>query len=120
MGPHFSRAMQTRGHEVPKYLIVITDGESTDNVMAPAKELRQQGVTIFAIGVKDSNEADLLDIAGDPKRTIQVNNFDALKSINEDIITDICTEDACRDIQGDIFFLADGSESISKDDFIQM
>ncbi|TDH11240.1 hypothetical protein EPR50_G00058720 [Perca flavescens] len=120
MGPHFSRAMQTRGHKVPEYLIVITDGESTDDVKAPAEELRQQGVIIFAIGVKDSNEAELLDIAGDPKRTIQVNNFDALKSINNDIIREICNEDACRDIQGDIFFLADGSESISKDDFKKM
>ncbi|KAF1388531.1 hypothetical protein PFLUV_G00091230 [Perca fluviatilis] len=120
MGPQFSRAMQTRGHEVPEYLIVITDGESTDDVKAPAEELRGQGVIIFAIGVKDSNEAELLDIAGDPKRTIQVNNFDALKSINNDIITDICTEDACRDIQCDLCFLADGSESISKSDFIKM
>ncbi|XP_039661145.1 collagen alpha-6(VI) chain-like [Perca fluviatilis] len=120
MGPHFRRAMQTRGHKVPEYLIVITDGESTDDVTAPAEELRGQGVTIFAIGVKESNEAELKDIAGDPKRTIQVNNFDALKSINNDIITDICTEDVCRDVQGDIFFLADGSESISKDDFKKM
>ncbi|XP_035862083.1 collagen alpha-3(VI) chain-like [Sander lucioperca] len=120
MGPHFRRAMETRGHKVPEYLIVITDGESTDKVKAPAEELRLQGVIIFAIGVKESNEAELLDIAGDSKRTIQVNNFDALKSINNDIITDICTEDACRDIQGDICFLADGSESISKSDFIKM
>ncbi|KAF1388523.1 hypothetical protein PFLUV_G00091150 [Perca fluviatilis] len=112
--------MQTRGHKVPEYLIVITDGKSTDDVKAPAEELRRQGVTIFAIGVKDSNEAELLDIAGNPKRTIQVNNFDALKSINNDIIREICTEDVCRDIQGDIFFLADGSESISKDDFKKM
>ncbi|XP_078108114.1 collagen alpha-6(VI) chain-like [Sander vitreus] len=119
MGPHFSRALQTRGYRVPEYLIVITDGESTDNVKAPAEELRQQGVIIFAIGVKESNKAELLDIAGDPKRTIQVNNFDALKSIKNDIITDICTDD-CKDVQGDIFFLVDGSESISKSDFIKM
>uniref|UniRef100_A0A8C9XAN3 VWFA domain-containing protein n=1 Tax=Sander lucioperca TaxID=283035 RepID=A0A8C9XAN3_SANLU len=119
MGPHFRRAMQTRGHKVPEYLIVITDGESTDDVTAPAEELRQQGVIIFAIGVKESNQAQLVDIAGDSKRTIQVNNFDALKSIKNNIITDICTDD-CKDVQGDIFFLADGSESISKDDFKKM
>ncbi|XP_034723704.1 collagen alpha-4(VI) chain-like [Etheostoma cragini] len=120
MGPHFRRAKQTRGHKVPEYLIVITDGKSSDDVKAPAEELRLQGVIIFAIGVKDYNQSELVDIEGDTKRTIQVNNFDALKSINNNIIEEICSEDICRDILGDIFFLVDGSESISSVDFMKI
>ncbi|KAM6935984.1 collagen alpha-6(VI) chain-like isoform 1-T2 [Lycodopsis pacificus] len=120
MGKHFERAVASRVHKVPEYLIVITDGKSTDEVKAPAEQLRAQGVIVYAIGVKDSNKTELEEIAGDPKRTIYVNNFDALKSINNNIITDICSEDACRDVEGDIFFLTDSSETISNKDFQTM
>uniref|UniRef100_A0A3Q3IYS6 VWFA domain-containing protein n=1 Tax=Monopterus albus TaxID=43700 RepID=A0A3Q3IYS6_MONAL len=93
MEQHLKRAKSTRGYVVPEYLIVITDGESTDPVKAPAKKLRDLGVIIYAIGVKDSNQTQLLEIAGDLKRTYFVRNFDALRSINSTIITDICSPD---------------------------
>ncbi len=93
MTPHFEKALATRGQKVPEYLIVITDGESTDEVKAPAEKLRAQGVIIYAIGVKKSNETQLKEIAGDPKRAFFVNNFDALKTINDGIVTDICSPD---------------------------
>nr|XP_033496504.1 collagen alpha-6(VI) chain-like [Epinephelus lanceolatus] len=118
MAQRFKRS--ARDHEVPKYLIVITDGESTDDVSAPAAQLREQGIIIYAIGVKDSKEDELKQIASDPKKAIFVNNFDALKSINKDIVIDICSEDACKEVQGDIFFLTDSSESISKEGFKAM
>ncbi|XP_068425551.1 collagen alpha-6(VI) chain-like [Clinocottus analis] len=120
MGPYFERAVATRGHKVPEYLVVITDGASSDKVKAPAESIRAQGVVVYAIGVKESNQTELVEIAGDPKNTFYVNNFDALKSINNDIIRDICTEDDCRDARGDVFFLTDSSESISKNDFKTM
>ncbi|XP_034057183.1 LOW QUALITY PROTEIN: collagen alpha-6(VI) chain-like [Gymnodraco acuticeps] len=120
MGPLFKRAAATRGHEAPKYLIVVTDGKSTDKVKAPAEELREQGIIIYAIGVKNSSQTELEEIAGDPKRTIFVRNFDALKSINNEIIREICSEEACRDIQDDIFFLTDSSESIDEEEFQKM
>lgn len=93
MGPHFDRAMATRGHQVTEYLIVITDGKSSDAVVAPAAKLRSQGVTVYAIGVKQADVEELQEIAGDSKRTFFVHNFDALKPIKDDIITDICTTD---------------------------
>ncbi|KAF3838994.1 hypothetical protein F7725_017711 [Dissostichus mawsoni] len=120
MGRLFKRAAVTRDHEAPKYLIVLTDGKSSDEVEAPAEELREQGIIIYAIGVKDSSQTQLEEIAGDPKRTIFVRNFDALESINNDFIREICSEDACRDIQGDVFFLTDSSESIDEDEFQKM
>lgn len=93
MGPQFDRAMSTRGHKVPEYLVVITDGKSADEVKVPAEQLRAQGVTVYAIGVKNADEEELREISGDPKRTFFVNNFDALKPIKDDIITDICSTD---------------------------
>jgi len=93
MTPNFDRAMTTRGHKVQEYLIVITDGKSTDEVKLPAEKLRAQGVVIYAIGVKSADEEELKEIAGSPEKTFFVNNFDALKPIKDDIITDICSPD---------------------------
>lgn len=98
MSPQFERALATRGHKVKEYLVVITDGKSTDKVKAPADKLRQQGVVVYAIGVKSADEKELLEISGDPQRRFFVNNFDALKPIKDEIITDICSQDgkSCR------------------------
>lgn len=98
MSPQFERALATRGHKVKEYLVVITDGKSTDKVKAPADKLRQQGVVVYAIGVKSADEKELLEISGDPQRRFFVNNFDALKFINDEIITDICYQEgkSCR------------------------
>lgn len=93
MGPLFDKAMASRGHKVTEYLVVITDGKSSDEVKIPAEKLRAQGVVIYAIGVKNADEAELKEISGDPKKTFFVNNFDALKPIKDDIVTDICSQD---------------------------
>nr|XP_046254472.1 collagen alpha-6(VI) chain isoform X2 [Scatophagus argus] len=120
MGPLFERAMATRGHKVPEYLVVITDGKSSDEVRIPAEKLREQGVIVYAIGVKNADEEELREIAGNPKRTFFVNNFDALRPIKDNIITDICSQDACKDIPGDLLFLVDSSGSIYPDDYQKM
>ncbi|XP_026172744.1 collagen alpha-6(VI) chain-like [Mastacembelus armatus] len=120
MDPLFKNARARRGDKVPDYLIVITDGESTDPVKAPAEQLRKMGVVIYAIGVKDSNETQLLEITDDSKRMISVTNFDALRSINSSIMTDICSPEACKDVPLDVIFLTDSSESISEEDYQKM
>ncbi|XP_077382249.1 collagen alpha-6(VI) chain isoform X2 [Festucalex cinctus] len=120
MGPQFDRAVATRGQKVPEYLVVITDGKSSDTVKVPAEKLRAQGVTIYAIGVKNADMAELREISGDPKKTFFVNNFDALNPIKDDIITDICTTDVCKDVPGDLLFLIDSSGSIYPQDYEKM
>ncbi|XP_041649561.1 collagen alpha-6(VI) chain [Cheilinus undulatus] len=120
MSPQFQRAETTRGHRVPEYLLVITDGNSTDDVKAPAAKLRDQGVKVYAIGVKAADQEELMEIAGDPRRMFFVNDFDALNPIKDDIVTDICAPDACRDQPGDIIFLIDSSGSIDPDDYSKM
>ena len=93
MGPLFKEASKSRGEKVPEFLIIITDGKSSDAVLQPAKELRDQGVTIYAIGVKSADEDELLEIAGSPEKKFFVNDFDALKPIKNEIVTDICSEE---------------------------
>lgn len=93
MAPYFEKAKFTRGHQVREYLVVITDGNATDEVKAPAEHLRRQGVTVYAIGVKGAYEPQLREISGDATRTFFINNFDALRPIKDNIVTDICSKD---------------------------
>ncbi|XP_013884856.1 collagen alpha-6(VI) chain [Austrofundulus limnaeus] len=120
MGPLFKNAVATRGHKVAEYLVVITDGKSTDKVEAPAKALRKQGVTIYAIGVKNANKNELDEISGNPRKTFFVNDFDALIPIRDDIIRDICTTEVCKNQPGDVLFLIDSSWSISSEQYDKM
>ncbi|XP_060778327.1 collagen alpha-6(VI) chain-like isoform X2 [Neoarius graeffei] len=116
----FKEAVDTRGTKVQEILIVITDGKSQDEVKEPAAELRAQGVTIYAIGVKDANEQELLEIANDQKKMYFVTNYDALKPLKNEIVTDICSDKACKNMLADVIFLVDGSWSIDPEDFSKM
>ncbi|XP_073340800.1 collagen alpha-6(VI) chain-like [Pagrus major] len=121
MEPHFKKALETRPG-VPKYLIVLTDGKSTRPSEVPphAERLRELGVKVFAIGVRDANQAELEVIAGDRARTFYVYHYDALKTISDRLLTAVCTPAVCKGMQSDIFFLADSSGSILPRDFQKM
>lgn len=93
MTQYFDRAATSRGGKVREYLVVITDGKSSDEVKAPAERLKNQGVNVYAIGVKNADVAELNEISGSKKRTFFVDNFDALIPIKNEIISDICSED---------------------------
>uniref|UniRef100_A0A7M4EDN9 VWFA domain-containing protein n=1 Tax=Crocodylus porosus TaxID=8502 RepID=A0A7M4EDN9_CROPO len=74
----FAKATRTN---VPQILIVITDGKSQDAVTSPAEELRQEGIIIYAIGIKQAVQEELKDIARSEDRVFFVNDFDSLKRI---------------------------------------
>ncbi|KAL2084692.1 hypothetical protein ACEWY4_020210 [Coilia grayii] len=120
MSPHFEEAKNTRN--VSRYLIVITDGEAhdPDDIPLYAEQLRQQDITTYAIGVREANEEELVKICGDPKRKFFVNNFDALKPIKNDIVKDICSQEACKKMLADVIFLVDSSGSIEQEDYQYM
>ncbi|XP_078789808.1 collagen alpha-6(VI) chain isoform X2 [Oryzias latipes] len=120
MGSLFDKAKDSRGHKVPEYLVVITDGKSSDEVKSPAEKLRSKGVTIYTIGVKEADKKELEEISGDPKRMFFVNDFDALNPIKDKVITDICSADVCKDLSGDLVFLIDSSGSIYPQDYEKM
>uniref|UniRef100_A0A493ST29 VWFA domain-containing protein n=1 Tax=Anas platyrhynchos platyrhynchos TaxID=8840 RepID=A0A493ST29_ANAPP len=128
---------------VPQILVVITDGKSEDEVKQAAGELRQQGITIYAIGIKEAVQQQLEEIA--ETRVYFVNDFDSLKNIKEGIVQnissvrmylhvllilkmillhirnkDLCVGNLvlfCKNVKVDVVFLVDGSESVRSDDF---
>ncbi|XP_058409325.1 collagen alpha-4(VI) chain-like [Diceros bicornis minor] len=108
----------TARSNVPWYLLVITDGKSEDLVAEAAEALRGDGVIIYAIGVRDANTVELKEIAKD--KMFFVHEFDSLKTIQQEVVRDICSSETCKNRKADIIFLIDGSESISRKDFEKM
>ncbi|NXC46075.1 CO6A6 protein, partial [Penelope pileata] len=130
---------------VPQILVVITDGKSEDAVNQAAKELRQQGIIIYAIGIKDAVQQELEEIAETKNRVFFVNDFDSLKHIKREIVQDICSTNdlyvgdlrlchvktnlskcrlyqspskiICKNVRADVVFLVDSSSSIYPAEF---
>ncbi|XP_026795015.3 collagen alpha-4(VI) chain isoform X2 [Pangasianodon hypophthalmus] len=120
MIPLFRQASETRKDKVREILIMITDGKSESvgtPVNIPAEELRGQNITIYAIGVKDADMAELEDVSGSPKRTFYVQNYDALKLIKTKVLKEICSFEACADLSADVVFLIDGGDAVDELDF---
>uniref|UniRef100_A0A8C5PM11 VWFA domain-containing protein n=1 Tax=Leptobrachium leishanense TaxID=445787 RepID=A0A8C5PM11_9ANUR len=87
---------------VHQVLIVITDGKSQDEVAKPAKGLRDKGIDIYAVGVGDVDDTQLLQIAGSGERKFSVENFAALKSIKQRFVRNICTDKTTSNCSADI------------------
>uniref|UniRef100_A0A3P9I2W2 VWFA domain-containing protein n=1 Tax=Oryzias latipes TaxID=8090 RepID=A0A3P9I2W2_ORYLA len=64
-----------RSEGISQNLVLITDGESQDDVEDPADDLRALGIEIFAIGIGDVHDLELLQITGTPQRLFTVQNF---------------------------------------------
>ncbi|KAK1172363.1 collagen alpha-6(VI) chain-like [Acipenser oxyrinchus oxyrinchus] len=116
----FRTAASSRQTKVPKFLITITDGKSQDQVMEAARDLRGEDVSIYAIGVRDADETELLVISGSPEKTFFVYNFDSLNIIKNEVVRDICSQEACKTMEADIMFLIDSSGSIQREDYDKM
>uniref|UniRef100_A0A7N8XY33 Collagen, type XIV, alpha 1a n=1 Tax=Mastacembelus armatus TaxID=205130 RepID=A0A7N8XY33_9TELE len=79
---------------VPKIGILITDGKSQDDVIPPAESLRNAGVELFAIGVKNADENELRSIASEPENThvYNVADFNIMSSIVEGLTKTVCEQ----------------------------
>lgn len=89
----FNQARASRPAKVQEILIVITDKESQDEVREPAEELRIQGVSVYAIGVKNANKKEILNMTSDATKQFYVSNYDGLNALKSEIITDICSQE---------------------------
>ncbi|XP_005863660.1 PREDICTED: collagen alpha-5(VI) chain [Myotis brandtii] len=120
MLPIIKEGRKHRSSEVPCHLIVLTDGESRDEVLGPADRVRAEQVTIHAVGIGKVNKIQLLQIAGKEERVNFGQNFDSLKSIKDEVVRSICMEKGCEDMKADIMFLVDSSGSIGEENFETM
>ena len=81
-----------RSQGVQQVAVVITDGESQDEVEKEAADLRRDGVTIYAIGIKDADETQLVQIASHPstKHVYNVDSFVRLKTLQKSLEKTMC------------------------------
>ncbi|KPP76107.1 hypothetical protein Z043_104573, partial [Scleropages formosus] len=102
------------------YLKKVTDGESQDSVIRPAETLEEEGIVVYAVGVKNANTTELKDIARAEERMFFVNDFNALRPLKDKIVQEICSQEVCKQVVADILFLIDSSGSIGSEEYLQM
>ncbi|MEE6520356.1 hypothetical protein FKM82_018199, partial [Ascaphus truei] len=69
--------------DVPKVAILITDGKSQDDVDQPSLKLKNQGIKVFAVGIKNADSRELTRVASTPADDFffYVNDFKILGSL---------------------------------------
>uniref|UniRef100_A0A3Q2FRH3 VWFA domain-containing protein n=1 Tax=Cyprinodon variegatus TaxID=28743 RepID=A0A3Q2FRH3_CYPVA len=104
---YFTEEAGSRANQrVPQIAVVITDGDSEDEVEEPAQRLRQKGVIVFAIGVGKANQRELEDIVGMKK--INMYNLEGRTYLGFLLLSALAEKFA------DIFFLLDGGMTASQ------
>ncbi|XP_049420339.1 collagen alpha-1(XII) chain-like [Epinephelus fuscoguttatus] len=74
-----------------KIAVLITDEESTDDPFLPSKNVKDAGIEVYAIGVNDADETELLSIVSDPDEIHMYNIVDfSLLSIVDGLTINIC------------------------------
>ncbi len=91
-----------RSAGISQNLVLITDGESQDDVEDAADRLRDLGIEVFAIGIGDVHDLELLQITGTPERLFTVQNFGSLEKIKQKVVDKICKSKPPRDPSGEL------------------
>ncbi|XP_075062053.1 collagen alpha-1(VII) chain-like [Mixophyes fleayi] len=78
--------------DVPKIVLLLTDGKSGDVVEEKAQQLQDRGVTLFAIGIKNADKSELIKIASAPseEHVIFVNDYWSLFDMLPRISRRVC------------------------------
>uniref|UniRef100_A0A8B9RJI1 Collagen alpha-1(XII) chain n=1 Tax=Astyanax mexicanus TaxID=7994 RepID=A0A8B9RJI1_ASTMX len=79
--------------------VLVTDGKSQDDIIANSQNLRDQGIELYAIGVKNADENELRSIASDPDEIHMYNVADF--SFLLDIVDDL-TDNLCKSVKGGV------------------
>ena len=87
------KGLKSDRENLPRVVIVMTDGLSQDDVSGPARKLRDDGATIISLGVGCCyNKDELKEMASDPdeKHVLEV-SFSALKEFEDVVKGQICS-----------------------------
>uniref|UniRef100_A0A8B9N6N5 Cochlin n=1 Tax=Accipiter nisus TaxID=211598 RepID=A0A8B9N6N5_9AVES len=76
------------------FLVVLTDGQSYDDVRGPAAAAQKAGITVFSVGVAWAPLDDLKDMASEPREshTFFTREFTGLEQMVPDVIRGICKD----------------------------
>nr|XP_016846318.1 PREDICTED: collagen alpha-1(VII) chain [Anolis carolinensis] len=78
--------------EVPKICILITDGKSQDEVDQAASKLKNQGIKVFAVGIKNADRKEIDRVASTPTEdySFYVNDFKILATLLPLVSRKVC------------------------------
>ncbi|XP_022606755.1 scavenger receptor cysteine-rich type 1 protein M130-like [Seriola dumerili] len=99
--PHVGMRVDSR-----KIAVLITDGESQDDVNLPSQNLKDRGIEIYTIGVKNADMTQLQSIASDPKEShmYYIEQFlsflDIAKNLNINLCNSAKSLDSVRLVNG--------------------
>uniref|UniRef100_A0A665VM71 von Willebrand factor A domain containing 2 n=1 Tax=Echeneis naucrates TaxID=173247 RepID=A0A665VM71_ECHNA len=77
---------------VNKAVVVVTDGSGGDDAAVPAQKIRDNGVSLFVVGIGDVQRQRLLQIAGSEERMISVSSYEDLKYFEDVLVQMLCSE----------------------------
>lgn len=77
---------------VPQIVVVVTDGDSADDIVGPAGDLQAKGIIIFAIGVGQTNMTEMKAIANTPHERFVKNiaSYQALQTVITEMMETVC------------------------------
>ncbi|KAF3696515.1 Collagen alpha-1(XX) chain Precursor [Channa argus] len=78
--------------DTPFFLVLLTDGKSQDDAIGVANRLKNIGVEIIAVGVKNADEAELRQVASEPVdlNVYNVNDFPLLSKLVSRLVHILC------------------------------
>lgn len=76
---------------VNKAVVVVTDGSGGDDAVVPAQKLRDNGVSVFVIGIGDVQQDRLMQIAGSEEHMISVPSYEDLKYFEDVLVQMLCS-----------------------------
>ncbi|XP_034966043.1 cochlin [Zootoca vivipara] len=76
------------------FLVILTDGQSYDDVRGPAVSAHKAGITTFSIGIAWAPLEDLKDMASEPRErhTFFTREFMGLEQLVPDVVRAICRD----------------------------
>ncbi|XP_033887065.3 von Willebrand factor A domain-containing protein 2-like [Acipenser ruthenus] len=77
---------------VNKAIVVITDGAGGDDAAVPSQRIRNNGISVFVVGIGDAQRDTLLKIAGSEDHMIPVASYEDLKYFEDVLVQKVCEE----------------------------
>ncbi|XP_024300092.1 matrilin-4 isoform X2 [Oncorhynchus tshawytscha] len=96
----FSEAEGARKN-IPRVGLVFTDGRSQDDITEWAKKAKEEGITMYAVGVGKAMEDELREIASEPldKHFFYTTDFTFINQIAENLKLNVCAEESQGEIE---------------------
>ncbi len=76
----------------PRVLVVMTDGQSSDEVFTPAEKIRSENIVIYAIGIGNYNAYQLSPVASSPDHLSFLGDFTDLSEFAATLTASTCYE----------------------------